>query len=87
MKEIYGDFHVWLNNKRISNLISIPNQEASGYIVSTHTHADWVLNTPDGKDITFKCDKGVCTGMPYIDLRDHKEGLVMIGTVQKKYGR
>ena len=57
--------------------------EESGYIVSTHTHTDWVVTTPDGKDITLKCDKGVCTGMTYINLCDRKEGLVMIETVRK----
>ena len=60
--------------------------EASGYIISTHTHADWVVTTPEGKYITFKRDKGVCTGMPYINLRDQKEGLVMIETVRKNMG-
>ena len=82
-KETYGYFQVWLNKKGIADLISIPMLEESGYIVSTHTHVDWVVTTPDVKDITFKRDKGVCTGMPYIGLRDQKEGLVMIETVRK----
>ena len=69
IKGTYGDFQVWLNKKFIANLISIPMLEASGYIVLTHTHEDWVVTTPEGKDITFKHDKVVCTGMPYIDLR------------------
>ena len=63
MKETYGDFQVWFNKKGIANLISIPMLELSGYIVSTHTHADWVVTTSDGKYITFKRDKEVCTGM------------------------
>ena len=83
MKGTYGDFQVWLNKKSIANLISISMLEASGYIVLTHTHTDCVVTTTEGKDITFKCDKGVCTGMPYINLRDQKEGLVMIETVRK----
>ena len=78
MKGTYGDFQVWINKKGIADLISIPVLEASGYIVSTHNHADWVVTTPEVKDITFKSYKGVCTGMPYIDLREQKEGLVMI---------
>ena len=57
--------------------------EAIGYIVLTHTHADWVVTTPEGKDMIFKRDKRVCTGMPYIDLREQKEDLVMIELVQK----
>ena len=83
MKGTYGAFQVWLNKKGISNLISIPMPEASGYIVSNHTHTDWVVTTPEGKDINFNRDKGVCTGMPYIDLRDQKEVLLMIETVRK----
>ena len=69
MQGTYGDLQVWLNKKGIANLISIPMMEVSGYIVLTHTHTDWVVTTTEVKDITFKCDKGVCTGMPYIDLR------------------
>ena len=59
MKGTYGDFQMWLNKKDIANLISIPMLEASGYITSTHTNADWVVTTTEGKDITFKRDKGV----------------------------
>ena len=86
MKGKYGDFQVWVNKKGIVELISIPMLEASGYIVSTHTHVYWVVTTPEGKYITFKRNKGVCTGMPYINLRDQKEGLVMIETVQENMG-
>ena len=86
MKGTYSDFQVWFNKEGIANLISIPMPEASGYIVFTHTHIYWVLTTPEGKDITFKCDKGVCTGMPYIDLCNQKEGLIMIETVRKNMG-
>ena len=60
--------------------------EVSGYIVLAYTHADWVVNTPEGKGITFNCDNEVCTGIPYINLREQKEGLVMIETVQKNMG-
>ena len=70
MKGIYDDFQVWLNKKGITNLISIPMLEGSGYILTTHTHADWFVTTPEGKDITFNCDKEVCTGMPYIELHE-----------------
>ena len=36
----YEDFKVWLNEKGIANLISIPMLEASGYTVSTHTKGE-----------------------------------------------
>ena len=44
----------------IPNLLSIPMLENSGYIVSTHTKKYWVVITPKGRTITFKCDSGVC---------------------------
>ena len=68
----YGDFRVWLNKQGIANLISLPMLEASGYIVSTHTHGQWVVTSPQGNKTTFKRDTGMCIGMPYIDLRDHQ---------------
>ena len=33
----------------------------------------------------FKRDTGVCKGMPYNNLREHKEGISMIETVRKKF--
>ena len=72
--------------KVIADLISIPILEASGYIVSTHTHSYWVVTTPERKDITFNRDKGVCIGVPYIDLREQNSGLVIIKTFRKNMG-
>ena len=42
--------------------------------------------TPKGKTILFKRDKGMCVEMPYIDLRDYKQGLVLIETIRKNMG-
>ena len=81
----YGKFKVWLNEKGIANLLSISMLEYSGYIVYTHTKGDWVITTTKGKKIVFKNDTGVCKGMPYIDLCEHKEGISMIETVCKKF--
>ena len=69
IKGWYSEFKVWLNERGIANLLSITMLEDAGYIVSTHTKGDWVVTTPKGKDIVFKRDKGVCKGMPYINLR------------------
>ena len=57
--------------------------EDSGYKVSTHTDGDWEVTTPRGDVIMFKRDTGVCKGMPYIDLRDHREDQLMVETVNK----
>ena len=61
---LYQDFHVWLNEKGIANLISIPELEECGYKVETHTDRDWVVTSPQGRRITFKRDTGVCNHMP-----------------------
>ena len=81
----YVEFKVWMNERGIANLFSIPMLEDAGYIVSTHTKGDWVVTTPKGKKIVFKRDTGVCKGMPYINLRKHKEGMNMIEMVRKKF--
>ena len=81
IKGTYGDFQMWLNKKGIANLISIPMLEASGYIVSTHTHTYGVVTNPEGKDITFNSDKGYALECP--TSTSVKEGLVMIETVRK----
>ena len=36
-----------------------------------------------GGVIVFARDTGMCNRMPYIDLREHAEGLVMLETVEK----
>ena len=64
----YGRLRVWLNENGIANLIYIPKLEADGYVVRTDTKGEWQVVTPDGETIPFKRDKGMCVGMPYIDL-------------------
>ena len=76
----YGEFKVWLNKRGISNLLSTHMFEDTRYILSTHTKGDWVVTTPKGKKNIFKRDTGVCKGMPYINLREYKEGNSMIET-------
>ena len=60
--------------------------EEAGYTVSTHTDDEWKVTTPWGEVIVFKRDTGIFNLMPYIDLREHAEGLVMVETVQKNTG-
>ena len=82
----YGRLRVWLNENSIANLISIPKLEAYGYVVKTNTKGEWQFVTPEGGTIPFKCDKGMCVGMPYINLREFNQGLVLIETVRKNMG-
>ena len=77
---------MWLNENGIANLISIPNLEAYGYVVRTDTKGEWQVVTPKGETISFKSNKGMCMGIPYIDLREFNQGLVLIETVRKSMG-
>ena len=77
---------MWLNENGIANLISIPKPEADGYVVRTYTKGEWQVVTPEGGTIPFKRDKVMCVGMPYIDLRYFKQGLVLIETVRNNIG-
>ena len=79
----YGRLTVWLNENGIANLIYIPKLEAGGYIVKTDTKGEWQVVTPEGETIPFQRDRGMCVGMPYIDLREFKQGLVLSETVRK----
>ena len=83
----YRRLRVWLNENGIANLISIPKLEADGYVVKTNTNGEWQVVTPEGETIPFQRDKGMCVGMPYIDLRYFKQGLVLIETVRNNMGR
>ena len=82
-KGYFGDLQVWLNEQGVTNLISIPMLEKDGYSVSKTTTGEWKVVTPAGDTIPFKRDKGLTVGMPYIDLREHQEGLAFIETVRK----
>ena len=82
----YGKLRVWLNGNGIANLISIPKLEADGYVVRTDTKGEWHVVTPKQETIPFKREKGMCVGMPYIDLRDFKQGLVLIETICRNMG-
>ena len=81
----YGVFNIWLNHNSIANLLSIPQLEQDGYIIGYNTKRNWVVTTSQGKEIVFKRDSGLCNRMPYIDLREHQEGVIMLETVRKNF--
>ena len=81
-----GDFHMWLNEKGIANLLSLPQLERDGYKVHYDTDGDWVVTSPKGGKVVFTRDTGLCDGMPYIDVRDHAtEAFAMIQTVRDNF--
>ena len=69
----------------MANLLSIPCLEADGYKILYDTKKEWVVTTPEGTRIKFKQDTGLCKGMPYIDIRNFKEGAIMIDTIRKNF--
>ena len=42
---------------------------------------------PSSKCLLFKLDTGLCAGMPYLDIRENNEALVLIQTVRKNFGK
>ncbi len=79
-------FNLWLVCNGIANLFSLPQLEADGFMVSYHTGGNWIVTTPQGKEITFhREENSVCRGFPYIDMQS-MDAVVMIQTVCQRYG-
>ena len=41
--------------------------------------------TPQGNNIVFQHDTGLCNRMPYIDMRDHEDAVLMVQTVRANF--
>ena len=76
---------MFLNKNGIAKLLSIPHLEQDGFVIDYNKKRDWTVITPQGKEIVFRKDTGLCEGMPYIDMREHQEGVVMLETVRKNF--
>ncbi len=74
---------MWLNHERIANLLSIPQLEKDGYKTECNTKHDWVVTTPQGKEIGFNRDTKFCNSMAYINIHKDKEGHLMLQTFKK----
>ncbi|KAL7479586.1 hypothetical protein ACHAW6_005311 [Cyclotella cf. meneghiniana] len=84
-----GPFKFWENPDGIANLLSFALLEKQGYEFIYKTGGGWMAYMPDGGQIYFKMDTGVCDRMPYVDLTDldahityPTDSLVMIETVR-----
>ena len=86
-KGAYGLWSFWLNEKGIVNLPSIPQLEKDGYTIDYNTKRNWVVTAPSGKCLLFKSGTGLCVGMPYMDIRENHEALVLIQTVCENFGK
>ena len=49
--------------------------------------SDWVVTTPTGKCLLFKSDTGMFAGMPYLDICENHEALVLIQNVRDNFGK
>ena len=76
---------MWLNRNGITNLLLIPQLVQDGYIIDYNTARNWVVMTPEGKEVVFQQDTGLCHCMPYIDLCEYCEGVIMLKIVRKNF--
>jgi hypothetical protein len=77
--------NLWLVCNVIANLLSLPQLEADGFTLSYHTGGNWIVMTPQGKEITFhREENGACCGFPYIDMQS-TDAVAMIQTICQQY--
>ena len=81
-KDKLGTLDTWINPEVISNIISITKIEKSGYCITYDTKEEWVVYTPEGKNIIIKRDSGECEGMKYVELINTEPGIAAIKTVR-----
>ena len=86
-KGTYGFWNFVLNEKGIAILLSVHQLEKDGYSVDYNTKRDWVITIPSSKCLLFKLDTVIFTGMPYLDIRENHEALVLIQTVRENLGK
>ena len=65
--------------------LSIPQLEKDGHTIDYNTKRNWLVTTPSDKCLLFKADTGLCVGMPYLDIRENHEALVLIQTVRENF--
>ena len=76
---------MWVNKNGIANLLSIPCLEEEGYHIEYASDKERVLKITHGVVIPFKRDTGLTNGIPYIDIREWKEGFGIIQTAKKNF--
>ena len=85
LKGYYGKFHMWVKNNGMENLLYIPCLRKEGYHIEYASDKEWFVTTPQGVVIPFTRHTGLTKGMPYIDIREWKEGFRIIQTVRKNF--
>ena len=64
---------MWINEGGIANLLFIPQLKKDSFRVTSDTHGEWAIYSPQGQKLEFKQDTGLAPNMPYIDVRDVTE--------------
>ena len=77
-KGMLGLFDMWINEKGITNILSIPQIYNNGYHITCDTLTNWVARTPQGEQIMFKRDKDICNRIPYVDMQNFQDKLSLI---------
>ena len=67
---ILGVLEAWISEEGIANLASVSMMEESRWTFTYKTGSNFVGTSPNGVKITFKRDKGICEGFPYVNLTD-----------------
>ena len=88
---IWNRFKFWINEGGIANLFSVLRLEADRWDLD-YTNGSWIAVTPGSAVVNFLLDRGVCNGMPYIDMTRPEDfitpavdGVAMIKTVRNNY--
>eukprot|EP00804_Cyclotella_cryptica_P002560 CCRYP_010401-RA/>CCRYP_010401-RA protein AED:0.15 eAED:0.13 QI:0/0/0/0.5/1/1/8/0/1350 len=92
----WSRFKLWYSPNGIANLLSVPRLEQDGYRIEMSTVDGCRVYAPDGAVLHFKKDKGLCMGMPYLDMDQaestytsypeaEKEALLFVQRVRNNY--
>lgn len=71
---MYGNFKVWLNERGIANLLSIPTLEEDGYIVTTHTNGKWVVISLEEKRSSSSVTRVYANVCPTLTSENRRKG-------------
>ena len=73
----WRNIRFWYNEHGIANLISAPQLEDDGYKLEYATNIGWMAHGPDGNTMIFRRDKGLCNGMPFVDLSANPDEFIL----------
>ena len=68
MKGSLGILDIWINMNVITSIISTSQLEAGGFRVTYDIYTEWTVYTPQSKNIAFKRETSMCSGISYIGV-------------------